>query len=158
MDIKNKRIISWDAEQRILVFEVDGTRYRVMFLPSQDSHKKIVYFFGEQQLVTLDVTPGKIQLSEEKKLIHPVFKPQLLSPLDGMVVAVNVVVGQQVNKNDSLVVIEAMKMENILHAPHDAIIKNLFIGVGSVVHQHQVLMVFEEKGENEHARTNHKHE
>ncbi len=157
MAIKQKRILSWDKEQGILIFEVEGKRYQVKLLPSHDNNQKIVYFFGEQKLVTLDLMAEKIGLSDEQKVSATSFKPELISPLDGMVVAVNVVVGQNVKRHDPLIVIEAMKMENILHASHDAIIKNLFIGVGNVVHQQQLLMVFEEKGEDD-ARATRKHE
>lgn len=158
MGIKQKRIISWDAHQHLLVFEVDGKRYQAKLMPSDDQHKEKVYFFGEQQLVTIDLSTDSANLANKQDAVSNNFKPELTSPLDGMVVAVSVKVGQHVKKNDPLVVIEAMKMENILHATHDAIIKSLFITSGNVVHQHQLLMVFEEKGEDDHARSDYKHE
>ncbi len=47
----------------------------------------------------------------------------LTTPLPGVVVAVSTKVGQPVKAGDTLMVIEAMKMEHSIRAPHDGIVK-----------------------------------
>ncbi len=143
MAIKNKRLISWNKEKKIVIFEVNDQRYTVQLLSSPEDNKMVLYFLRERQTVILE----KIVTKNQKRTDQKSFNPHLISPLDGMVIAVKVVIGQQVKKKDPLVIIEAMKMENILYTTHDAIIKNLLIAVGNVVHQHQLLMVLEKEGD-----------
>jgi propionyl-CoA carboxylase alpha chain len=63
-----------------------------------------------------------------------------IAPVPGRVVAVNVSVGQQVKAGDSLVVMEAMKMEHRIEAPHDGVVAELLCAVGDQVDAHQVLV------------------
>lgn len=67
----------------------------------------------------------------------------ILSPMPGLVSNVVVEVGQKVKKDASLVVLEAMKMEHILRAPYDCIIKQVFIAFGDQVEADTTLMLLE---------------
>jgi 3-methylcrotonyl-CoA carboxylase alpha subunit len=53
-----------------------------------------------------------------------------LTPLPGLVAAILVTVGQNVEVGAPLAVIEAMKMENTVPAPKSGIIKEVFVAVG----------------------------
>ena len=55
------------------------------------------------------------------------------APMPGLILEVNVTVGQQVNKNDSLLILEAMKMENNLSSPRDGVIKSIQVNKGDTV-------------------------
>jgi len=57
----------------------------------------------------------------------------LLSPMPGQVVKIQVEPGQQVNKDDLLMVIEAMKMEHRITAPYDGQVAKLHFEVGQSV-------------------------
>jgi acetyl/propionyl-CoA carboxylase alpha subunit len=50
----------------------------------------------------------------------PDLSKYLLSPMPGLLTKVAVQVGQEVKAGEELAVIEAMKMENVLRADHDA--------------------------------------
>lgn len=65
------------------------------------------------------------------------------SPLAGTVRAVNVTVGKQVNANDELFVLEAMKMETSVCAPTGGTIKAILVNVGDAVQSGQTLVEFE---------------
>jgi biotin carboxyl carrier protein len=67
------------------------------------------------------------------------------SPLAGRVIKILVGQSQAVSKNQPLVVIESMKMENELCAPYDAVIKTQYIFEGDVVKTNQVLLSLERK-------------
>ena len=49
----------------------------------------------------------------------------LLCPMPGLVVSVNVSVGQEVKAGETLAVVEAMKMENVLRAERDGTVKTI---------------------------------
>jgi propionyl-CoA carboxylase alpha chain len=63
-----------------------------------------------------------------------------IAPVPGRVVAVHVAVGQRVAAGETLVVMEAMKMEHRIEAPHDGVVSELFCAVGDQVDAHQVLV------------------
>lgn len=66
----------------------------------------------------------------------------LKAPMPGLILGVNVSEGQTVKKGDSLLVLEAMKMENVLKAPADAVVKAVKVQKGDRVEKNAVLIVF----------------
>jgi len=67
----------------------------------------------------------------------------LLSPMPGLLVNVAVQPGQKVLAGERLAVIEAMKMENILTATQDGVVKAVKAGVGESLAVDQVIIEFE---------------
>jgi 3-methylcrotonyl-CoA carboxylase alpha subunit len=59
----------------------------------------------------------------------------LRAPMPGTIIAVHAENGQQVDKGDILLVIEAMKMEHRIKAPHAGIVAALRYGVGQYVQE-----------------------
>ena len=68
---------------------------------------------------------------------------QVCSPMPGSILAVNVTVGQTVKKGDTLVVLEAMKMENDIPAPCDGTVASVAVTKGSTVETGAVLVVLQ---------------
>jgi biotin carboxyl carrier protein len=66
-----------------------------------------------------------------------------LSPVTGLVIKVQVEPGQAVEANDPIMVLEAMKMETNVTAPHAGVIKTVHVGQGDSVKVNQVLVEFE---------------
>ncbi len=66
----------------------------------------------------------------------------LKAPMPGLIVGINVQPGDSVAKGDSVLILEAMKMENVLKAPGDAIIKTIRVHKGDRVEKGQVLVEF----------------
>ena len=62
-------------------------------------------------------------------------------PMPGTIVSVAVSVGQKVSKGDILVVLEAMKMENEIMAPRDAVVEAVSVNKGDSVESGTVLVV-----------------
>ena len=65
------------------------------------------------------------------------------SPVAGVVIKVNVKPGQQLQPNDLMIVLEAMKMETNVTAPVAGKIKKVNVAEGDGVKVHQVLVEFE---------------
>ena len=67
----------------------------------------------------------------------------LKAPMPGRVVLVGVAVGQAVKPGDSLVILEAMKMENEFKAGVTGTVKEIRVEVGQTVNPGDVLLVIE---------------
>ncbi len=67
---------------------------------------------------------------------------ELKAPMPGLVLRIFVKEGDAVNKGDNLLILEAMKMENIIKAPADAVVKTVKINPGDKVEKGQVLLLF----------------
>ena len=66
----------------------------------------------------------------------------LLCPMPGLIVSVNVAVGQEVKAGETLAIVEAMKMENVLTAEHDATVKKINAKKGDSLALDDVILEF----------------
>ncbi|MDR6560062.1 MULTISPECIES: acetyl-CoA carboxylase biotin carboxyl carrier protein subunit [unclassified Arcicella] len=67
----------------------------------------------------------------------------LKAPMPGLIVSLLVQIGDSIKKGDSLLILEAMKMENVLKATGEGIIKNIKVSNKQNVEKNQVLIEFE---------------
>jgi len=67
---------------------------------------------------------------------------RLTAPMPGKVVAVLASKGQEVRKGEALVIMEAMKMEHTIAAPHDGVIDDILYAVGDQVADGAPLLAF----------------
>jgi biotin carboxyl carrier protein len=65
------------------------------------------------------------------------------APMPGLVVRVEVEVGQAVRAGQGVVIVEAMKMENELKAPSDGVVARVEVAPGQTVEKGAVLLVLE---------------
>ncbi|WP_089115254.1 acetyl/propionyl/methylcrotonyl-CoA carboxylase subunit alpha [Streptomyces sp. SS07] len=65
----------------------------------------------------------------------------LAAPMPGTVTVVKVAVGDEVEAGQSLLVVEAMKMEHVISAPHAGTVTELDVSAGATVAMDQVLAV-----------------
>ncbi len=62
------------------------------------------------------------------------------APMPGMILNVLVNEGQAIKKGDTLLILEAMKMENALKAAADGVIKKIAVEKGTAVEKNQLLI------------------
>ncbi|MCJ9429259.1 acetyl-CoA carboxylase biotin carboxylase subunit [Kordiimonas marina] len=67
----------------------------------------------------------------------------LLCPMPGLVVSINVAEGDEIKAGQALAVVEAMKMENILRAERDGVVKSVNAEAGDSLAVDAVIMEFE---------------
>ena len=63
------------------------------------------------------------------------------SPMPGNILKINVTVGQKVNEGETLLVLEAMKMENEIAAPKAGTVAQIIVSKGAVVETGAPLVV-----------------
>jgi pyruvate carboxylase subunit B len=67
----------------------------------------------------------------------------VIAPMPGLVVKVEVEVGEQVRTGQGVIIVEAMKMENELKAPADGVVARIEVAVGQTVDKGATLIVLE---------------
>lgn len=65
------------------------------------------------------------------------------APMPGLILEINIKVGQEVKEDDPLLILEAMKMENVLSSPRQGIIKYIAVKKGDAVDKNALLIEFE---------------
>jgi biotin carboxyl carrier protein len=65
------------------------------------------------------------------------------APMPGLVLKVLVVPGQEVAKGDNLLVLEAMKMENMIKCPTDGIVGKILVSTGDKIEKNAILLQFD---------------
>ncbi|MDR0682141.1 MAG: biotin/lipoyl-binding protein [Dysgonamonadaceae bacterium] len=119
-------------EDTIADVEVNGTPYKVeMNKPTK------------KQVVTIN--------RPAQAAVTPIVRPQqantgsgaLHSPLPGIVLEIVCKVGDTVKKGQKLLVLEAMKMENIINADRDGVVKEIKVNKGDSVLEGADLVIIE---------------
>ena len=65
------------------------------------------------------------------------------APMPGLILEVSVAEGEEVKEGDTLLILEAMKMENVIASPREGIIKKIAVKQGEAVEKKHVLITFE---------------
>jgi propionyl-CoA carboxylase alpha chain len=92
------------------------------------------YVYTEREATAARLMPAKILSDTSKKV---------LCPMPGLVVAIAVAIGQEVKAGETLAVVEAMKMENVLRAERDGVVKTIHAKKGDSLAVDAVILEFE---------------
>ena len=85
--------------------------------------------------------------NETSKPVEKVTQPQetsktnILAPMQGNIIKLNVIVGSEVKKGDVLMVLEAMKLENDILSPVDGYVRQVLIKEGQKVDINQLMLI-----------------
>jgi propionyl-CoA carboxylase alpha chain len=114
--------------------EVDGHRSIAMVSRTHDDQ---LYVQTPRGTVELDVVPRFVEPGVVA--LHGGFT----APMPGVVLDVRVEAGQEVTAGQTLIVLEAMKMEHHMNAPHDGVVAEVRVTKGQQVENGALLLVFE---------------
>jgi biotin carboxyl carrier protein len=114
-------IIKADFYQKKYTVEVNANRYEIQILDS------------------LDVRIAEMGLaSASTKSVSTIE-----APMPGLILDIQVEIGQTVQEDDSLLILEAMKMENVISSPREGVIKSIHVNKGDAVEKKNILIEFE---------------
>ena len=116
----NIEVVSFDSIRKTAEIKVNNNVYSIT---AKDQFDLLLDKLGLNNLATAKVSEVK-------------------APMPGMVLKVMVAEGSEVKKGDNLFILEAMKMENIIKATTDAVVKTVRIKPGDKVEKSQVLLLF----------------
>lgn len=72
------------------------------------------------------------------------FQPQLVAPMPGTILSIEVKPGDSIKRGQTVLILEAMKMKNAIKSPQDAIVREIVAATGQTVRYGDVLIQFEE--------------
>ena len=99
---------------------------------------------GEVFNVKVNPVGGAVQVVESVgKATADSVPGAVTSHMQGMVLSIKVNVGDSINEGDTVCVIEAMKMENAIHAPHGGTVRAILVAEGDAVKSGDVLLSIE---------------
>jgi propionyl-CoA carboxylase alpha chain len=132
--------VSWRPGQAQFRAELDGVPFTVQVDPAPEG-----FFIRHRAAKTrvLVLTPLSAELHDrlpEKKKADT--SKLVISPMPGLVVSMDVAVGQTVREGESVCVIEAMKMQNIIRAEREGVVKSVNAKGGDSVAADEVLVEF----------------
>lgn len=113
-------VISADSANRRYTLKIDGQIKEVSTIDSLD----------------LLIEKMGLNSAQAKK------QSQLNAPMPGLVTGIKISEGQEVEKGTPLLILEAMKMENVIVAPHHAVISSIKVSVGQAVEKGALLLEF----------------
>ena len=131
----------WTPGKSLALMNVDGTDIALKVEKCTSGFR--IRFRGADMRVTVR-SPRQAELA--KLMIEktpPDTSKLLLCPMPGLVVKVEVSVGDEVQEGQSLCTIEAMKMENILRAEKKSIVNKIHVAAGDSLAVDAIIMEFE---------------
>lgn len=117
----NVEILEQDRINKTLELKVNGTTYHV---DMEDQYDQLLKKLGMDYS-----TSNKVK--------------DLKAPMPGLVLKVLIEQGKEVSKGDNLLVLEAMKMENMIKSPTDGIVQKILVNTGDKIEKNTILIQFE---------------
>ena len=142
---KNKEIVLhslWKINQKIMELNINDEKCFVKINKINNFNQFSITI--EDCSLDLIVAPNKnkalFDYMPEIKLED--LSKKLISPMPGLIKSISIKKGQLIKQGEELVIIEAMKMENILKSEKDCLVEDVLIKEGSSVSTDEVLITF----------------
>jgi biotin carboxyl carrier protein len=114
-------LLDLDFSEKSVLVKINGNKYQVNI---SDQFDQLVHKMGLSASV-----------------IHKI--SQVRAPMPGLVLSLAVVPGQEVVQGDTLLILEAMKMENVIKSPGEGRVKKICVEKGKAVDKGEVLIEME---------------
>jgi biotin carboxyl carrier protein len=137
---------TYDADIRyispnIISILIEGRSYRVYF--ARDKEKWFLSLEGQQFTVQEPLESGEDLQKDEVRSRED--ELMVKAPMPGKVIKIDVSEKEKVRKNQTLAVVEAMKMENEIKSTIDGYVKKIFVSAGDLVDSEKPLIELEIK-------------
>jgi propionyl-CoA carboxylase alpha chain len=132
--------LDWRPGQPVFRGKLDGEPFTVQVTPAAEGFT-IRHRAAKAKVLVL--TPRSAELHGKLPEKQPADTSRLvLSPMPGLVVSMDVAPGQQVREGEVVCVLEAMKMQNIIRAERDGVVKTVNAKSGDPVAADEILVEF----------------
>ncbi len=139
------QVLAWD-----LIQEDEGSfhilhqkqSYQVEIMSANYAEKTFRIRVNNQDFDLKMVDPMDKLLNQLGMQVRSNVVKEIKAPMPGLIHDILVNPGQAVKKGDSLLILEAMKMENIIKSPGDAEVKAVLVKQGENVEKNNILIQF----------------
>ncbi|MCX6150235.1 MAG: acetyl-CoA carboxylase biotin carboxyl carrier protein subunit [Ignavibacteriales bacterium] len=97
------------------------------------------HYFETTIRTSLQEKANELTILTNQKNHHDSIK----APMPGLIIKIKKVVGEKIEIGESVIILEAMKMENDLRAPSSGIIKEIFVKEGNSIEKGSILLSIE---------------
>jgi propionyl-CoA carboxylase alpha chain len=136
----HRLVSSWKPGEPVWEGTVDGHIVAVQVRPmasgirlAHQGYEVAVNVFTETEAAAARLMPVGVKADTGKKL---------LCPMPGLVVSIAVAEGQEVKAGETLAVVEAMKMQNVLRAERDGTVKKIHAAAGATLAVDALILEF----------------
>ena len=145
IEINKKKIkveSSFNLNQKLCSFKVNEEIFYFKINDLINMHTSDVSFLDCRTTTVVVQNTQKDLLKLMPKDAKEDLSKKLISPMPGLIKSVDVIEGQKVKNADQLLIIEAMKMENILKSEKDCVIEKILVKAGDSVSADEELILF----------------
>lgn len=133
IDGKEYKVAIGDIEENVAHVTVNGEEFKVEMEPETEPEKKKVVLGQPVESTDETATPAaNVNTANAVK-----------APLPGTITSINVAVGDEVSAGDTVVVLEAMKMQNNIEAEKSGKVTAICVKQGQAVLEEDALVVIE---------------
>jgi biotin carboxyl carrier protein len=132
----------WIKEGQSAMIKIQHQHYRI----------NIIKMEGKMLMLTINGKQTEVNIADSMDILlqelgmDKMFQKgveDLKSPMPGLVLKVMTQVGEVVKKGSPLIILEAMKMENVIKAPSDVVIKEILVKEKDAIEKNKVMIRFE---------------
>lgn len=136
-EIFNYKLIKLSEKKYLLKY--NNKIFEVLLVNYSNDNYEIIIDNKQFKINILTTLQSKaVELLQSANMNKTHFK-EIKSPMPGLVVKINKVKDEKVKKGETIVVLEAMKMENEIKAPADGTIAEIYIKTGSAIEKNILL-------------------
>ncbi|PJC62892.1 MAG: acetyl-CoA carboxylase biotin carboxyl carrier protein subunit [Flavobacteriales bacterium CG_4_9_14_0_2_um_filter_32_27] len=117
----NLELLKLNSDEKTVFVKVNGVKFKMQL---QNKYDELLHILGMDNLLITKVA-------------------ELKAPMPGLVLSLLAKEGETVQKGDTLLILEAMKMENAIKSPTDGVIKNISVNTGEAVEKNQLILNFQ---------------
>ena len=132
----------WKVNENLIEVLINKKKYLLQF-DKFKNHFSITYLDYSVDFSFFDKNTSKFEKYMLEEEVEDLSK-YLLAPMPGKIVSINVKDGQKIKSGENLLILEAMKMENLITATKDAKIKKINVKSNDTVEADQILIEFDE--------------
>lgn len=122
----------------------EGKSHKAQLSHNSNNPKEITILLnGTTHTVNIKDTVDQMVDDMGLSVVEDATAGDVMAPMPGLILDIMVNAGDTVSKGDSLLILEAMKMENVIKAEADGIVKSVALSKGETVEKNQLIIEME---------------